>query len=92
MAEMEMKTAMAGSLESNDVLVVLREQAEEEPVIEVQSIVEKQFGRQIRESVTEVLNAFHMRKVRVSVQDRGAYDCTIKARVEGAILRYRGDA
>jgi citrate lyase subunit gamma (acyl carrier protein) len=85
----EIRTAMAGSLESNDVLVVLREQAEEEPVIEVQSIVEKQFGRQIRESVAEVLGRFGLRKVRVSIQDKGAYDCTIRARVEAAILRYR---
>jgi citrate lyase subunit gamma (acyl carrier protein) len=85
----EIKTAMAGSLESNDVLVVLREQAEEEPIIVVHSIVEKQFGRQIRESVAEVLGRFNLRRVHVSVQDKGAYDCTIRARVEGAILRYR---
>ena len=85
----ELKTAMAGSLESNDALVVLREQAAEEPVIEIQSIVEKQFGRQIRESVADVLKQFKLRGVHVSVQDRGAYDCTIRARMEGAILRYR---
>ena len=83
------KTAMAGSLESNDVLVVLREQAEQELVIEIQSSVEKQFGRQIRESVADVLRQFNQRGVHVSIQDRGAYDCTIRARVEGAILRYR---
>ena len=85
----EPKTAMAGSLESNDALVVLRGQAEEEPVIVVQSSVEKQFGRQIRESVADVLRQFNQRGVHVSIQDRGAYDCTIRARVEGAILRYR---
>ena len=85
----ELKTAMAGSLESNDALIVLREYKTEEPVIVVQSIVERQFGRQIRESVAEVLKQFNMRGVHVSVQDKGAYDCTIRARVEGAILRYR---
>ena len=88
----DIKTSMAGSLESNDVLIVLREQTAEEPVIVVQSIVEKQFGRQIRESVAQVLKQFNLRGVHVSVQDRGAYDCTIKARAEGAILRYLEDA
>jgi len=86
------KTALAGSLESNDALIVLRGQTAEEPVIEVQSSVEKQFGRQIRESVADVLKQFNVRGVHVSVQDRGAYDCTIRARVEAAILRYREDA
>ena len=85
------KTAMAGSLESNDVLVVLREQVADEPVIEIQSIVEKQFGRQIRESVADVLKQFNLCGVHVSVQDKGAYDCTIRARMEGAILRYLED-
>lgn len=88
----EFRTAMAGSLESNDALVVLREQAAEEPVIEVHSSVERQFGRQIRESVADVLARFALRFVHVSIQDRGAYDCTIRARVEGAILRYREEA
>jgi len=87
----EFKTAMAGSLESNDALVLLREQTTEEPVIEVHSIVEKQFGRQILESAADVLKQFNLRGVHVSIQDKGAYDCTIRARVEGAILRYRGE-
>ncbi len=79
----------AGSLESCDAHVIIQEAEADEPIIEIESIVIKQFGGQIRQSVREVLDAFGVRGVRVQVRDRGAYDCTLRARVEAAVLRYR---
>ena len=78
----------AGSLESCDAHIIIQEAETGEPVIEVESIVLKQFGRHIRQSVREVLDTFGITGVLVQVRDRGAYDCTIRARAEAAVLRY----
>lgn len=82
------KRVTAGSLESNDVLILLEEHSGGN-VIEIKSIVLAQFGPQIEASVADMLRLFHMENVRVEVQDKGAYDCTLRARMEAAIERYR---
>ena len=78
----------AGSLESNDVLIVLEEHSSG-TTIDVQSIVLAQFGTQIEATVKDMLEKFQLNNVRVQVQDKGAYDCTLRARMEAAIMRYR---
>ena len=82
------KKSSAGSLESNDVFIVLEERIEGTH-IDVQSIVLAQFGDQIEASVREMLDLFHVDKVLVRVQDKGAYDCTLRARLETALMRYK---
>lgn len=78
----------AGSLESNDVLIVVEDHPDGNAV-DVQSTVLAQFGPQIEATVVDMLRLFHMDNVHVLVQDRGAYDCTLRARLETAILRYK---
>ena len=46
-----------------------------------------QYGNQIRKIVMETLKHLDVDNVRISVVDKGALDCTIKARVEGAVFR-----
>lgn len=85
-----MKRANAGTLESSDVYVEL-EPNEEGVVIDIESVVLKQYGEDIRRVVSEVIEAQGVKNARVSIVDRGALDCVIRARVETAILRAKGE-
>ena len=82
--------ATAGTLESSDVFVTL-EPHDDGLEIEIDSVVKNQFGDMIRHTVEEVLEEQHVRNARVSVVDRGALDCVIRARVETAVLRGKGE-
>ncbi len=78
--------AMAGTLESSDVLIEI-EPGTGELVIEIQSIVKKQFGGLIENAAAKVLEQFAVEDAMVYINDRGALDCTIMARLEAAIKR-----
>lgn len=80
------KAAIAGTLESSD-LVVKVSPAEDGLDITVNSEVYKQFGEQITAVVKETLSAFNITQGEVIVEDKGALDCVIRARMQTAILR-----
>ena len=46
-----------------------------------------QFGNQIKKVTLETLKSLGVENARVSIVDKGALDCTIKARIEGAVFR-----
>ncbi|MBM6786303.1 citrate lyase acyl carrier protein [Collinsella tanakaei] len=79
------KTAMAGTLESSDAQVTVSPADTLEVVIE--SSVINQYGRQIKATVEDVLDRLDIKQGLISVVDKGALDCTIKARVECAVFR-----
>ena len=79
------KQAMAGTMESSDLMVVV--QPSDELSITIQSPVIKQFGDSIRKSVEETAQALDVQGAEITVDDHGALDCTIRARVETALLR-----
>ena len=81
-----LKAAMAGTLESSDAQVMV-EPADEGIELTLESSVMNQYGRQIKATVLETLERLGVEKARVSVVDKGALDCTIKARVECAVFR-----
>ncbi|HOX11638.1 MAG TPA: citrate lyase acyl carrier protein [Spirochaetia bacterium] len=81
------KEAMAGSLESSDVLVTIRPREGEGVECTIESIVLKQYGRRIRSVTEEVAAAAGLSGAAVRVQDRGALECTLRARLETAIER-----
>lgn len=81
--------ATAGTLESSDVFVTL-EPNESGLDIEIDSVVLGQFGDAIRKVVEEVLSEQEVINAKLSVVDRGALDCVIRARVETAVLRGKG--
>ena len=84
------RRATAGTLESSDVFVTL-EPNENGVEIEIDSVVQKQFGHVIRQTVEDVLNELEVENAKVNVVDRGALDCVIRARVETAVLRGKGE-
>ena len=83
------KNAMADTLEFSDALVTV-EPGEDGVELELTSSVMNQYGRQIRATVLETLDRLGVTQGRVTVVDKGALDCTIKARVECAVLRSCG--
>ena len=85
MAEVK-KKASAGTLESSDVYVEIEPSAEG-LVIDLQSVVQAQYGNAIEAAVREVLQENGVERANVKVMDRGALECVIRARVETAVLR-----
>jgi citrate lyase subunit gamma (acyl carrier protein) len=85
-----LQNSVAGTLESSDIMVNL-EPGSSGIEINLQSIVEKQFGQEIRRAITETLNSLQIKNVRVQAVDKGALDCVIRARVKTAVHRAAGD-
>lgn len=81
------KTAKAGTLESNDILIMVSPNGNNGIEINIESIVMKQFGKQIRKTIEDKLKEMNIKNVKLVAQDKGALDYTIKARVETAINR-----
>ncbi len=84
------KQAIAGSLESSDCQILIDKNPGRGIEIELNSNVGKQFGRRIKEVVENTLKHFGIEDAKVVVQDKGALDWTIKARVIAAIYRAAG--
>lgn len=80
------KSAFSGTLESSDAYVEI-EPSQNGITLQLESVVEKQFGPQIKTAVLSVLDEFEIKNANIKVLDRGALECVIKARVESAILR-----
>ena len=84
---MEVKgTAMAGTLESSDAQVTV-EPGTNGIELTIESSVINQYGRKIRATVMETLERLDVKNAKVTVVDKGALDCTLKARIEGAVFR-----
>ena len=81
-----LKAAMAGTLESSDAMVTV-EPGDGKIELTLQSSVMNQYGRQIKATVLETLERLGVSSARVNVVDKGALDCTLKARVECAVFR-----
>ncbi len=81
--------ATAGTLESSDVFVTL--EPHDGLQIEIDSVVKEQFGDMILHTVEEVLGELDVRNAKLSIVDRGALDCVIRARVETAVMRGKGE-
>ena len=80
------KMAMAGTLESSDAQVTV-EPGTGGIELHLESSVMNQYGRAIQKTVLETLERLGVSSARVQVVDKGALDCTIKARIEGAVFR-----
>ena len=78
--------AMAGTLESSDAQVTV-EPGNGTVELSIESSVIHQFGKQIKATVLETLNRLDVTNAKITVVDKGALDCTLKARVECAVYR-----
>lgn len=84
------KPALAGTLESSDALI--RVTPAEELEIEINSSVFAQFGDDIQQSVQAVLNELKVTNAHIVVDDKGALDCVLRARLKAALLRASDEA
>ncbi|AKO31060.1 citrate lyase ACP [[Haemophilus] ducreyi] len=84
------KTAVAGTLESSDVQIRIAPSTTMD--IEINSSVAKQFGEDILNSVTAVLAQFEVSSAQIIIEDKGALDCVLRARLKAALLRATDEA
>ena len=80
-----LKSAVAGTLESSDCMVTV--EPGEGISLDLSSSVMNQYGRQIKAAVLETLERLDVKNANVTVVDKGALECTLKARVECAVFR-----
>jgi citrate lyase acyl carrier protein len=78
---------VAGTLESSDVMITLECGICNGIEIDLTSTVEKQFGAAIRRVITETLAELGVCDARVTAVDKGALDCTLRARVKTVVAR-----
>ncbi|AIF50379.1 citrate lyase acyl carrier protein [Pelosinus sp. UFO1] len=82
------QSSQAGTVESNDILIILNPaEAGSGIKIDLTSPVLQKYGRQIKNVIQEVLNGQGIVDAEVSANDRGALDCTVRARMMTAIDR-----
>lgn len=80
------KASTAGTLESSDIMILL-DRGDNGIDIELKSSVLYQFGDQINNVIKQTLIEAGVHNAKVVATDRGALDCTIKARVLTALHR-----
>ncbi|MGK4059910.1 citrate lyase acyl carrier protein [Loigolactobacillus coryniformis] len=85
------KSAIAGTLESSDAQVTVMP-ATNGVDLNIQSSVMNRFGRQIKQTILDTLNNLNVKNGKIVVVDKGALDCTLKARVEGTVFRSCGQS
>lgn len=80
------KAAMAGTLESSDIMITL-EPGDGAVQIDLQSSVDMYYHDQIMDVLNGVLKEMNIDNVSVRAVDHGALDCTIRARMTTAVKR-----
>jgi len=85
------KTAVAGTMESSDIMVTIAPNEGNGMEIDLDSTVEKQYGKIIRRTIEETLKELKVHDARVHAVDKGALDCAIQARVKTAAYRASGE-
>jgi citrate lyase subunit gamma (acyl carrier protein) len=81
-----LKKAQAGSLESNDIMIIM-EPGSGGIAVDLESIVMGQFGRAITDTIVSTVRQHGVDDLRVKAIDKGALDCTIRARTATALMR-----
>lgn len=80
------KAASAGTMESSDIMITV-EPGENGIEIDLSSDVEKQYGNRIRQVIADTVSELQIEGIRITAVDKGAMDCTVRARVKTAVLR-----
>ncbi|MDR3564571.1 MAG: citrate lyase acyl carrier protein [Negativicutes bacterium] len=83
-----LRPGQAGTVESSDVMITL---APAKPgsglLLELTSPVAKQYGEQIQKVIIDTLTEKGIVDALIHANDKGALDCTIRARLLAAIAR-----
>ena len=83
--------AVAGTLESSDLLVRVAPGLPGQLDIQIRSEVMRQFGGHIRAVIDDTLVKLGISEGDIFVDDKGALDCAIRARLQTALLRAAGN-
>ncbi|WP_303955068.1 citrate lyase acyl carrier protein [Veillonella ratti] len=86
-----LNNAIAGTLESSDAQVQVFPQSGKLSIY-VESSVMNQYGRQIKKMAEETLAKLKVKEGKVVIIDKGALECTLKARIECAVFRSCGQS
>lgn len=82
------RVGQAGTLESSDIMITIAPaNTGAGVVLELTSPVMKQFGGQIKKVIRDTLTEYGIGEAIVEANDKGALDCTIRARVIAALER-----
>ena len=81
------QTGIAGTVESSDIMVTLEPKESGAITVSLASSVMQQFGRQIEYVIRETLAELGVAHASVDAVDKGALDCTVRARVYAAVYR-----
>lgn len=87
---MELRQATAGTMESGDIMIQIAPRQGEGLDIHLQSSVAYQFGEQIKSVIRDTLEGLGVTSAEVHATDKGALDCTIRARTTAAAVRATG--
>lgn len=81
------KISKSGTLESSDIYIILMPNENGGIEVELESLVIKQFGDEIKKTILHTLKDLGVKDAIVRAQDKGALDYTIRARIETAVKR-----
>lgn len=84
------RSAAAGTLESSDIMLEIAPRSEG-VAVELASTVSNQFGESIRLVILDVVRQMGVDAAAIRATDRGALECTIRARTETVLLRAMGE-
>ena len=80
-------TGNAGTMESNDIMITVEPSDAGGVQVERTSSVYQQFGKQIIAVIRETAADYGVENALITAVDKGALDCTVRARVATALTR-----
>ena len=80
-------TGNAGTMESNDIMITVEPSDEGGVQVELTSSVYQKFGKQIIAVIRETAADYGVENALITAVDKGALDCTVRARVATALTR-----
>ena len=80
-------TGNAGTMESNDIMITVEPSDGGGVQVDLTSSVYRQFGKQIISVIKETVAEYGVKNAVITAVDKGALDCTVRARVSTALMR-----
>ena len=80
-------TGNAGTMESNDIMITVEPSDGGGVQVDLTSSVYRQFGKQIISVIKETTAEYGVKNAVITAVDKGALDCTVRARVSTALMR-----
>ena len=77
----------AGTMESNDIMITVEPSDAGGVQVELTSSVYQHFGKQIIAVIRETAADYGVENALITAVDKGALDCTVRARVATALTR-----